>query len=57
MDYSKTIKAHEDEINKLKQKQEHAAKLWIDVVGPMSHDDRKLLFDLLHDYFHSDDDE
>lgn len=55
IDYSNAIKKREAEIAELKVKQKRADELWDRVVKPLSADDRKLLFSLLHESFHGED--
>lgn len=56
MNYDETIRRHEEEIERLKRQRDRADKLWKDVVVPLNHDDRKLLYNLLHNAFHGEDD-
>lgn len=55
MDYDESIRKHEEEIARLKRQKEAADKLWKDHVAPLNSDERKLLFSLLHNHFHGED--
>lgn len=55
IDYSDAIAKRKAEIADLEAKQKKADELWDRVVKPLSHEDRKLLFSLLHNAFHGED--